>query len=321
MQTKLGIENSRAKSMARTWMHAPILATSFLMFTLPAQADISNSAIASGTYSGNPIASAPDTVDVPVVTANPSMVIAKSIGTAASVAAGVNAAITDGGDTIIYHYIITNNGNVTVTGVTPVDAGPSFGNPQTAGSGSLSGFTLTAGSTTLLPGQSAEFNATYTLSTLDVYRAAGITAPATAVNNAAQGSGTAPNASTVTSPIGTATTTIAAGPLLSVNKAGVLDDTNGTVAGEAEVGETITYTYTVVNMGNVAIANIVINDTHEAVLLPQASFTEGGLIEGPLGTPASTDGAGNGSWDVLQPGATIIFTHVHTVTQAEVDGG
>ena len=322
MQTKLEIESSRAKSMARTWMYAPVLATSFLMLTQSAHADISNSATASGNFGGNPVTSAPDTVDVPVVTANPSMVIAKSIGTAASVAAGANATITDGGDTIIYHYIITNNGNVTITGVTPVDTGPSFGNPQTAGTGSLSGFTLTSGSTTLLPGQSAEFSATYTLSTLDIYRAAGITVPANAVNNTAQGSGTAPDASTVTSPIGTATTTIAAGPLLSVTKVGVLDDTNGTAAGEAEVGETITYTYTVVNAGNVAITGIVINDTHELVLVPQASFTEGGLVDGPLapGT-VSSDGAVDGSWDVLQPGATVTFTYVHTVTQAEVDGG
>jgi uncharacterized repeat protein (TIGR01451 family) len=93
------------------------------------------------------------------------------------------------------------------------------------------------------------------------------------------------------------------------------------VGGQAEVGETITYTYTVVNTGNVAISGIVINDTHEAALLPQAAFTEGSLVEGPLGIPASTDAAVNGSWDVLQPGATVTFTYVHTVTQAEVDGG
>ena len=159
------------------------------------------------------------------------------------------------------------------------------------------------------------------LSTLDVYRAAGVSVPADAVNNTAHASGSAPNASTVTSPDGLATTTIAAGPLLSVNKVGVLDDTNGSVAGEAEAGETMHYTYTVVNTGNVAIAGIVINDTHEGAPVPQASFNEGGLIEGPLGIPASTDAAVNGSWDVLQPGATITFTFVHTVTQAEIDGG
>ena len=320
MEKKLNTSKSRVTSFARTWLYTPLMVTSFLALTQPTYADISNSATASGTYAGNPVTSAADTVDIPVVTANPSLSIAKSIGTAASTAAGTPG-ITDAGDTIIYHYMITNNGNVTITGVTPVDSGPLFGNPQTAGAGSMSGFTLTSGSTTLLPGQVAEFNATYTLAAVDVYRAAGIAVPANAVNNSSTATGSPPTGPAITSPAGSATTTIAAGPLLSVSKVGVLNDTNGTVAGKAEVGETITYTYTVVNTGNVAINGIVINDTHEAALLPQAAFTEGGLIEGPLGTPASTDAAVNGSWDVLRPGATVIFTYVHTVTQAEVDGG
>jgi hypothetical protein len=322
MQRKQQVQDSRVKSIARAWIYAPILAGSFLAYTQPTLADISNSATASGTYGGNPVTSASDTVDIPVVTANPSLSIAKSIGTAASVALGANASITDSGDTIVYHYIITSNGNVTITGVTPVDAGPSFGNPQTAGTGSMSGFTLTSGSATLLPGQAAEFDATYTLSTLDVYRAAGLTVPADAINNTATGSGTAPDTSTVTSPGGSATTTITAGPLLTVSKVGLLAETNGnTTDGLAEVGDVITYTYTVVNTGNVAITGVVINDTHEGAGLLQSVFTEALTTEGPLVTPASTDAAVNGSWDLIQPGATVTFTYVHTVTQAEVDGG
>ena len=322
MITRQQVQSSKVRSIARAWIYAPVMATSFLAFAQPTLADISNSATASGTYGGNPVTSAPDTVDIPVVAANPSLSIAKSIGTVATVALGSNATITDGGDTIIYHYIITNNGNVTITGVTPVDVGPSFGNPQTAGTGSMSVFTLTSGSTTLLPGQAAEFNATYTLSTLDVYRAAGLTVPADAVNNTATGSGIYAG-NPVTSPGGSATTTIAAGPLLTVSKVGALVETNGnTTDGRAEVNDVITYTYTVANTGNVAITGIVINDTHELVLVPQASFTEGGLSDGPLapGT-VSSDGGVDGSWDVLQPGATVTFTYVHTVTQAEVDGG
>jgi uncharacterized repeat protein (TIGR01451 family) len=299
------------------------MATSFLAFTQPTLADISNSATASGTYGGNPVTSAPDTVDIPVVVANPSLSISKSIGTGATVAAGANATITDGGDTIVYHYIITNNGNVTITGVTPVDVAPLFGPAQVLGSGSMSGFTLSSGSTTLLPGQAAEFNATYTLSTLDVYRSAGIIVPASAVNNSSTGTGLPPSGPAIVSPAGTATTTIAAGPLLTVSKAGALVETNGnTTDGRAEVNDVITYTYTVANIGNVAITGIVINDTHELALVPQGSFTEGGLSDGPLapGT-VSSDGGVDGSWDTLQPGATVTFTYVHTVTQAEVDGG
>ena len=320
MQTKSKAWNSKVKSIARTWIFAPVMATSFLAFTQPTEAFITNSATASGTYSGSPVTSGASAVNIPVVAANPRLSIAKSIGTAASVAAGANATITDALDTIVYHYIITNSGNVTITGVTPVDSGPKFGPSQVAGTGSMSAFT--PGPATLLPGQTAAFDATYTLSTLDVDRAAGIVVAANAVNNSSTGTGLPPTGPAITSPAGIATTTIAAGPLLTISKVGVLNDTSGTVAGRAEVGETIAYTYTVANTGNVAITGIVISDTHEGSLLPQAAFNEGGLSDGPLspGT-VSSDAGVNGSWDVLQPGATITFTYVHTVTQAEIDGG
>lgn len=322
MNTKQQAQSSKVRSIALAWIYAPVMATSFLALAQPTYADIDNSATASGTYSGNPVASGPSAVSIPVVAANPSLSIAKSIGTVASVALGSNATITDGSDTIIYHYIITNNGNVTITGVTPVDVGPSFGNPQTGGTGSMSVFTLTSGSTTLLPGQIAEFDATYTLSTLDVYRAAGLTVPADAVNNTATGSGIYAG-NPVTSPGGSATTTIAAGPRLTVSKGGVLSKFPGNLDPDAEVDDTITYTYTVFNNGNVPISNVVINDTHELVLItPATLFTEVLTTEGPLGTPASTDASGvNGSWDLIQPGATVTFTYLHTVTQTEVDGG
>ena len=155
MQTKSKAWNSKVKSIARTWIFAPVMATSFLAFTQPTEAFITNSATASGTYSASTITSAPSAVNIPVVLANPSLSIAKSIKTIASTGLGVNGTITDAGDTIVYHYIITNNGNVTITGVTPVDAKPKFGPAQVTGTGAALVFTLTSGSTTLLPGQIA----------------------------------------------------------------------------------------------------------------------------------------------------------------------
>ena len=137
MSKKSNVQGLRARLRARAWLYAPVMATSILVLAQPARAEISNSATANGTAGGNPVTSAPGTVDIPVVVANPNLDLAKSIGAAASVVAGSNATITDGGDTIVYHYEITNNGNVTITGVTPVDTGPSFGNPQVAGTGSL----------------------------------------------------------------------------------------------------------------------------------------------------------------------------------------
>jgi uncharacterized repeat protein (TIGR01451 family) len=281
----------------------------------PAFAGIDNTANASGTYGVSTTTSGDSSVSIPVVPATGSLSVAKS-SAVPTVASGADSSITDAGDTIAYTFIVTNNGNVTLSGVTPVDTGPTFNG--IAGTGTLGSFNLTTGSLPLAPGSSATFTADYTLSALDVYRAAGIV---NAVENSATATGTTPGGGTVTSPAGPSTTTIAAGPKLSITKAGTLDDTAGIVAGQAEAGETINYLYTVVNTGNVALTGVAINDTHEGVLIPGGTIIGETLsAEGPLGTPASTDAtANNGVWSVLQPGATITFTYAHLVTQAEVD--
>lgn len=281
----------------------------------PAFASIDNSATASGTYNSGTTTSAPDTATVPVAPSTPALTVSKTAGTITT-ANGSDNTIVDSGDTITYTYVVQNTGNVTVSGVTPVDSGPTFGG--TAGTGSMGSFSLTAGTLPLAPGASATFQAVYTLSALDVYRSAGT---ANAVQNTATATGTAPGGGGVTSPPDTADTTIPAGPALTVAKAASLDDTNGSVANQAEVGETITYTYTITNTGNVALTNVGVSDTHEGVALASSVFTGESLSsEGPLGTPASTDvTANNGVWEVLQPGAVITITYVHIVTQAEFD--
>lgn len=313
---------SKVRSIARAWIYAPVMATSFLAFAQPTHATIDNTATASGLYGLVPVTSAGDTVNIPVVLANPSLSVVKSVSVPATTeAVGSEPGVTDGLDTITYQYLVTNTGNVTITGVTPVDAGPSFGNPQTPGDNALGAFSPAP--VTLIPGQAQIFTAVYTLSDEDAFRAAGLTVPADAVNNSATATGTPASGTLAAVTPSNVSTLIAAGARLTVNKSFVLDDTNGIVAGQAELNETITYTYTVFNNGNVPISNVVINDTHELVLItPATLFAEALTTEGPLGTPASTDASGvNGSWDLIQPGATVTFTYVHAVTQAEVDGG
>lgn len=304
-------------------LYAPILAAVSVAGATQTFATIDNRATASGTYNSSTITSPnSNLVQIPVAAANPSLSVAKSVATPVTTALGLDNAIVDAGDRIVYEYIITNNGNVTISAVTPVDAGPKFGPTQVAGTGTMSGFTLTAGSATLAPGQSVTYQATYTLSQLDVDRAAGITVPAQAVNNSAQATGTPASGTLGTVPDGNATTTIPAGAKLCISKDGTLNDAVGGTAGSADLGETISYTYEVTNCGNVAITGVTINDTHEGTLLPAGTVSNEVLFtEGPLGTPASVDAAVNGSWDTLQPGAVIRFTYTHTVTQTEVDGG
>ena len=321
MQTKHQLKTSKAKSIARAWIYAPVMAGSFLAFTQPTEAFISNSATASGTYGATTITSLPDTVDITVVTANPDLSIAKTVSAPATTINGAESTITDGNDTITYQYVIQNTGNVTMTGVTPVDAGPSFGLPQTPGTGSLAAFSPAP--VTLLPGQIQTFTAVYTLSSDDVARAAGHLVLAEAVNNTATATGVDPALNTFTSGGSTAQTTIAAGPRLTVSKSGTITaKAPGNTDPNAELGDTITYTYVVYNNGNVPISNVVINDTHEGTpISPATLFVEAFTSEGYLGSGTTDAGAPNGSWNVIQAGATVTFTYTHTVTQAEIDGG
>jgi uncharacterized repeat protein (TIGR01451 family) len=325
MKTRLHNRKSTIKSIARTWLYTPVIATSFLVSAQPSLATIDNTAVATGTYSAA-IVNSPTSnlVQVPVATANPSLSIAKSIATAASINLGADNSIADAGDTIKYQYIITNNGNVTMSSVVPVDPKPKFGTAQVTGTGSFVGFVITAGSATLAPGQSVTYTNIYTLSQLDVDRAAGNVSGPTAVVNTATAAGTPASGIYTPSSTGTATTTIPAGPKLSIVKSASLADIGGGTALKADVGELITYTYVVQNTGNVAITNVSINDTHEGTLIGAGLIKNETLgPDGPLApTVTSTDAtANNAVWSVLQPGATVTFTYVHTVTQTEINNG
>jgi hypothetical protein len=82
----------------------------------------------------------------------------------------------------------------------------------------------------------------------------------------------------------------------------------------------------VTNTGNVALSNVYISDLHEGATLGADKVKGEALTsEGPLqaisGAESTDDTADDGIWTTLQPGATITFTYVHTVTQSEVDDG
>ena len=245
--------------------------------------------------------------------------VTKTAGTP-TVAAGGNATLTDAGDTITFTYVVKNVGSVALTAVAPVDAGPKFNG--LAGSNALGAFTP-ASVATLAPGATQTFTAIYTLSATDVNTAVAIT---NGVTNTATATGKN-GAATVTSAASSASTTIPAVPSLTIVKTYVLTDLAGGTAGKADVNETITYTYVVKNNGNVTMSNVSIKDMHgtPATLV---SLGAGGITSetlttpGPLGAAASSDATANdGVWTTLAAGASITFTWVHTVTQAEFDHG
>ncbi len=303
-----------------------LLAGSFVLLQVtPTLATIDNTANAIGTYGGSTNPYGSSTQNVPVAAPAPTLTIVKSAAVPTT-ASGADPLIVDANDTITYTYTVKNTGNVTMTAVAPTDVGPKFGG--FAGTGTLAAFTSTpAGPITLAPGAQQVFNAVYTMSQLDVDHGAAI---ANGVVNIAGATGTTPLGVVYNIPVAnqaTANTTIAAGPKLTIAKVAVLTDNVGGTAGAADLGEIITYTYTVVNTGNVPMTNVSINDLHgtPAVAVPLGA---GGITSetlgapGPLGAAASSDAtAGNGIWSVLAPGATVTFTWSHPVTQAEINHG
>jgi len=303
-----------------------LLAGTFVLAQVtPSLATIDNTATAVGTPPGGSSTnynSAP-IVQVPVAPPVASMTISK-LASGPTTANGADNTIVDAGDTIIYTYTVKNTGNVTMSGVVPTDPGPTFN--AIAGTGTLGAFSpLTA---TLAPNATQVFTATYTLSTLDVDRSAGI---ASAVSNTAGATGTTPASVVYTIPNAgkaTATTTIPAGPKLAITKSKSLADTNAN--GFADLGEIITYTYTVTNVGNVKMTNVFVKDMHGT---PAVQVGTGILVPGMTGEALTSDGplapgtvstdttANDGIWATLQPGATVTFTWTHAVTQAEIDHG
>lgn len=294
-----------------------------------AYATIDNTATANGTPSSGTLVPPTSTVNVPVAPSAPTLTVAKS----AAAPVDVNAdGVIKNGDTITYTYTITNSGNVTINSVTPVETGVGLGERfnNIAGTGSLSSFTLvsttngaTSGST-LAPAESGTWTAVYTLTDVDAYRAAGIN-PATgnAAENTARATGTPVTGTLAAVTPVTAEVAIPANPRLSISKVHAFTTDTAPLT-QANVGDVILYTYTIVNTGNVTINNVSINDVHEGAALGAGLPGNEALgTDGPLapGTVSSDALANNGVYSVLRPGATISFTYSHTVTQAEVDAG
>lgn len=234
-----------------------------------------NTASAAGTAPDGGTVTSPDSsTTTPTPARAPELAIEKS---AALTSDHGTAGKADEGDVVAYTFEVTNTGNVTLTNVAVTDllAGLSPTSPLQVA--------------TLAPGADTTFTATYVVTQADVDRG-------TPVHNSAVAKGKGPDGAGVTSaPDTTDTPVVAADPGLSIDKVAVLDDDDDN--GAADEGETIAYTFTVENTGNVTLAGVKVAD-----LLPGLTAV----------SPVSVA--------TLVPGAEAVFTASYTVTQADVDG-
>ena len=157
--------------------------------------------------------------------ANPSVTLDKTHGTITD----LDANGQDAGDTVVYSFLVTNTGNVTLTSVGVTDAKVG---------------TVSCPATTLNPGASTTCTATYTLTQADVNTGS--------VNNTATASGTPPTGAAVTA---TDTDTLA----ITRTRGITLDKVAGTPSGNT-AGSTIAYTFLVTNTGNTTLTSVNVTD-------------------------------------------------------------
>lgn len=135
-----------------------------------ASATIDNTAVAKGTYAASIINSNSVTVNVPVGAANSSFIVTKSASPSTNVQAG---------QVVTYTYTVKNNGNVTLHNISLADVHNATGAAPVPGTETLSNDVAplgdstdaTAGNgvwSTLAPGDTITFTATYTVKQSDV---------------------------------------------------------------------------------------------------------------------------------------------------------
>jgi len=226
-----------------------------------------NTAEVSGVPTEGTLGAVSGTLTIPGPEADNSMTITKQASKDTDVEVG---------DVITYTYEITNTGNITLNDVHLTDAH--------GGSGTLT--PLSPANVSLAPNISQVFTTTYTVTQADIDAGGTIDNTATAKATPVRGAITEP----------TADETIAViGPNPDAEFEKIASPDTG-----LDVGDTVTYTYTAKNTGNVTLNNVTITDVHNG------SGTLSAI------TPANAS---------VAPGASQSFTATYVITQADINAG
>ena len=226
-----------------------------------------NTAEVTATPSEGTLGNVSGTLSIPGPDADNSMTLTKTADKTTNVQTG---------DTITYTYVATNTGNITLDNVTVTDSH--------AGNGALSA--ITPAPVTLAPNTSQTFTSTYVVTQADYDAGVDILNTATLTST--------PKRGTVDDE--TADESIAMGtptPEAQFSKLASPD------SGLSE-GDTVTYTYTVQNTGDVTLTNTSVSDVHSG------SGTLSAI------TPSGVD---------IAPGDSQDFTATYVITQADFDAG
>lgn len=233
---------------------------------------VDNTAVANGTSVLGPLQSNTDSTTVPTPTPDPELALEK---TAVITTDADGDGRADVGDVITYTFDVTNTGTVDVSSVSVIDPRVAVVTPVDAD----------------IPANGlAEFTATYTATQADVDFGS--------IPNTAYAEGTYSGDEGVVDVMSAPDTALVQtpdrAPALTLDKDGTLDDTNGN--GFADLGETIDYTFTVTNTGNVTMEGVNVIDTRGLVVTP-------------------------GSVTLAPQGVQVFTSNDYVVTQGDIDSG
>ncbi|MCG6858057.1 MAG: hypothetical protein LJE67_08315 [Salaquimonas sp.] len=288
----------------------------------PAWADLVNQAVAAGLFNGGEVTSPEGAVSVPFAPVRRALEVAVLSVDFDTKAAGGDE--VGPGDTLTYTIRVTNQGNVTLSGVAPKLDSLSFAGQQQQDAMPAEESEATV---TLAPGETRDFKLVYTLSADNVYSAAGVENGVASLWSANAEGGAIEVAQAERRD------TIAATPALEITSSFTFAEDGGT-EGSADVGDLIVYRYVVHNTGNVALSDIHIVDHHGTGQAYEQTF-DSSTYTGPLGngagqwnltetTPAvfgaNEDVKGDDAvFDTLGVGGIVTFIYTHQVTQEEFD--
>jgi len=254
---------------------------------------LANAATATGTPPTGPNVTDDSAASAPVTGPAAAISLVKQVANTPANGTGFVA-----GETVEYSFTVKNTGNVTLRDVTVAE--------DTFVNGAGHAITLATGPTaadgftgSLAPNAETVFAGTYVLTQADV-DAGGVLA------NTATTKGTPPSGPTVTDDSVASAPVVGPAAAIDLQKQVTNAPTNGT---GFVVGETVEYSFTVKNTGNVTLRDVTVAED---------TFVNGA---GHAITLATGPTAADGFTGSLAPNAETVFTGTYVLTQTDIDAG